>query len=368
MKTTINTETFRNAITLTNLIKANRQLPVLAYARLSVKDHTAKLTTTDMEKVIEVTFSTKGSDDFAVLLPRRRTQTFLYGKDTGNTTIEITDSGTTLGREGLGNLKFKPPAVKDFPSIPTPADDMAWVTIDAKWLSRMLDVLIPACAQEESRPVLFGVVFSDGAMASADGFRLVEVEHEKAQFGLGDKQVIIPFQPLLLIRKLFGKEDKISIGFRHPDRVYFKSDKVLLSSQTIQGNYPNLKPLIPKKFNYKVSFSSPLMMQRLRMLNVQTLIAGIVRLQFQRTGEHNEPECLLSGGDEKNKGSYSMRLPVNIETSDEARIAFDYKFLCDAIKPFSVCNFELTSPSSPGKFTGDIEGLTIVVMPIFVQW
>jgi hypothetical protein len=43
-------------------------------------------------------------------------------------------------------------------------------------------------------------------------------------------------------------------------------------------------------------------------------------------------------------------------------------YVMDAIKPFSICHIETTSPASPGKFTGDIEELTIVVMPMFLQW
>jgi DNA polymerase-3 subunit beta len=370
MKTTINTETFRDALNKANVIKVGRQLPVLSYAQLSVNHGEAKLVTTDLEKAVEVSLNTNGQDDFTVLLPRKRTQVFLTGKN-GNTSIDLDNKGlVTLERGDIGNLQFKPYSVKDFPPIPAPTDDMAWATIDAKWLCQMLDILIPACAQELSRPVLTGVVFSDGAMASADGFRLVYVKHDNCNFGLGKEKPIIPYQTLALIKRLFGKEETISIGFHIPDRVYFKSDKVLLTSQTIQGNYPNYEQLIPDKYTCRVSFSSPLMMQRLNMMDYSAIPGGIIRLQFQRTEPNSEPECLLTGGtkDEDFAEYYSMRLPVNIETQEEAKIAFNYKYLCDALRPFSVCNLELTSLSSPGKFTGDIEGLTIVVMPMFVQW
>ncbi len=381
MKTTINTETFRDALNKANISKIKTTLPALAYAQLSVNHGEANLVTTDLEKAIEVSLNTNGNDDFTVLLPRKRTQVFLTGKN-GNTSIALDDKGVVaLEREGIGNLQLKPYSVKDFPPIPAPTDDMTWADIDAKWFCQMLDILIPACAQEFGRPVLTGVVFSDGAMASADGFRLVEVKHKKANFGLGDKQVITPFQTLALIKKLFGKDDTISFAYHTTaptafskeggiDQVYFKSDKVRLTSQAIQSSYPNWKQLIPDKYTCRVSFSSPLMMQRLNMVDAAALNAGIIRLQFQRTEPNNEPECLLTGGtkDEDFTEYYSMRLPVIIETQEEARIAFNYKYLCDALKPFSVCDLELTSLSSPGKFTGDIEGLTIVVMPMFVQW
>lgn len=370
MKATIKTEVLRDAINKVSTIKVNRQLPALSYTLLSVKDHIAKLTTTDLTKTAEVNIPTEDSDDLSVLLPTKRTQTFLYGKD-GNTSIELDSKGlVNLSRMDVGELQFKPYKTTDFPLTPAPNEDMTWVDVDAKWLCQVLGILLTACAHEESRPILTGVVFSDGSMASADGFRLVNVKHEKAQFGLGDKQVVISYQTLELVKRLFGKEDKITIGFHHPDMVFFKSEGVLLTSQIIQDNYPNWKVLIPAEYYCRVSFSSPLMTQRLRMIDPEALTSGVLRLQFQRTKEHNEPACLLTCGikDEDYTEYYSMKLPVNIETKEESKIAFNYKYLCDAIKPFSVCNLELNSPSSPGKFTGDVEGLTVVVMPMYVQW
>ncbi len=47
MKTEINTELFRSAITAVNTLKQSNQLPVLVYAKLSINKGTAKLTTTD---------------------------------------------------------------------------------------------------------------------------------------------------------------------------------------------------------------------------------------------------------------------------------------------------------------------------------
>jgi hypothetical protein len=34
----------------------------------------------------------------------------------------------------------------------------------------------------------------------------------------------------------------------------------------------------------------------------------------------------------------------------------------------SLCNLEMANPTSPGKFTGDIEGLVVILMPGFLQW
>jgi len=372
MKAMVSTQDLREAFNKVNTIKSGRgnaTLPVLSYAKLSINGSGAKLITTDLEKAVEVNLKTEGDDNCEILLPKKKMQIFLNGAN-GNVGVKVDRKGVvTCSRGGLGEVQYKPYSIKDFPLIPQPKEDTVWSSIDAKWFIQMLDILLTGCAKEDSRPILTGICFSEGAMASADGFRLVTVENEKLNIGLEDKRPIIPFQTLELIKRVFGKEESIQIGFHHPDRVHFKSPTALLTSQLIQGNYPNWQQIIPNKYDCRVSYSAPLMMQRLKMIDPASLSAGFVRLQFTRT-DKQEHECLISGGtrDEDYAEYYSMRMPVKIETESESKIAFNYKYLCDAMKPFSICNLELTSPSSPGKITGDIEGLTITVMPMFIQW
>lgn len=360
----IKTDDLRNAFSLANTLKVDRTLPILSYAKLSVNKYKAVVTVTDRDRSIEISVDTNSDDEFELLLPRKSTQSFLSG-GSDNTLIELdADNLTKLIRNSYGEFKFKPQKVSDFPTTIQPSDNIKWSTIDTKWFCHMLDILLPACADDDSRPILTGVVFGDGSMASADGFRLVSVIHDNCNFGIGVNQFVIHSMSLSLIKKLFSKEKSVNIGFGS-DKVFFKSENITFYSRTILGTYPNWKQLIPSSFSNKISFSSPLMIQRLNMMDIKTLSSNIVKLRF-----HNDTsECLLSGGLEYDyDGFYSLRLPVKIDQQEEAKIAFNYEYLRDAVKHFSICNLELSNASAPGKFTGDIDGLTIVVMPMFVQW
>lgn len=370
MKIIINTEVLRDALKKIGTITVNKQLPVLSYIKLMAVNGKVTLTTTDLEKVIEIEVASRGGDDFQTLLPRQTVSTFLNGNN-GNLTIEINDKGVTLSRDNIGALSYKPYDIKYFPPIPTPGTDTIWANIDAEWFCRMLGFVLPACASEVSRPVLTGVAFTDNAMASADGFRMVEVKNTKLALGLGVNKPIVPARTLDIVRRIFAKEDTITIGFDlNHNRAYFKSANTVLTSQTIQGNYPNWEILIPKQFAHKISLSAPLMVQRILMINPKSLHAGILRLYFQRAETNKEMVCTMAGSGEEDDYAehFNFTMPVKIETAEDAKIAVSYKYLCDALKPFSLCNLDLTTMSSPLKFTGDIEGLTIVVMPMFVQW
>jgi len=212
------------------------------------------------------------------------------------------------------------------------------------------------------------VCASDGRMASADGFRLYSYENSKLDFGLGKTEALVLGSTVQKAVRLFAKKDKVEVGFKRsstnlPQEVYFKSGDTVLIGQLVQGTYPKYQQLIPQTFLCKASFSVPLMLERLALINPANMWNGL-RMKFTRTVKQ-EDVCLLIG--KSDYVEYELSLPVKID-GDEGKVAVQYNYIEDAVKYFSLCHIELTSPQSPMKFTGDIEGLTVVVMPFYVQW
>lgn len=376
MKATMKTEDLRDALKKVHPIKINRQLPSLSSTLAEFSDGKATLTTSDLERIIKVELDSKSDEPFSVMLPLKTTEKFLHGAN-GDMTLETGKSpkNITLKRD-MGEFTLETPPISDFPPAKI-ADDVTWSKLDAKWFCRMLGIMVEACATEISRPILTGIHCKDGAMASADGFRLIALKDNKLSFGLADGEVIIPNTTANLARRLFAKEDIVEIAFEISDasfnlakevqRVYFKSNNVLMVSQVIQGTFPQYEQLIPQEYTCKVSFSAPVMAQRLGMMDEETLPSGIVRFVFQQNDKTKEHECLLSAGND-DYGKYSLVVPVKIESGNGSRIAFNIKYIQALLKHFSITTLELNSASSPGKFIGDVEGLTVVVMPMFVQW
>ncbi len=377
-KATLDTAELRDTLQKVNTIKPNRQLVALSYASVEFADGKATITANNLSEIVKVTIDSDNTDNFSILLPRKTTEKFLTG---GNGRVSITQGNSqkmaTLSRDGIGELNIATPLVSDFPPSRPMPDNLGWHTIDAKKLCSIMRIVATACATEESRPILTGVACNDGRIAAADGFRLHVYQDAMLVFGLGDKQAIIPLQTVVLMDRLFRKAETVDIAFEYkedislsgtkvyPNYVYLKSGNVLMLSQLIQGNYPQYEKLIPDKFDCKASFSTPLLGQRLSMIDPLIVHGGIVRYIFE-TDEQGKQVCSLSGGSE-DEGRYFLTCPIKFE-GKESKIAFNYKYIIEAIKPFSMCSLEITSPSSPGKITGDIEGLTITIMPMFVNW
>ncbi len=366
---TMDTWEFSKALQRANILKhTTTSLPTLAYALIEFANNKAIITTTDMERAIRIIVKSSNSDTFSTLLPRTTTIKFLHGAD-GDISISQGSSETKLilSRKDIGDLNITTLKVADFPLVPQIPDNLEWHTLDGKWFCSMVKIIAIACAEEQSRPVLTGIACNDGAIAAADGFRLHVLKDSRLAFGLGGKQAIIPTETIQVLGKLFGKEETLEVGFElgMTQRVHFRSGDVTLTSQLIQGHYPNYQQLIPNKFDCKVSFSTPLMSQRLNMIDDKINPSGIVRFSIETTKKQEQVCSIVSLIEDED--SYHFSCPVKYG-GDVAKIAFNLRYMLDAIKPFSLCNMEITSPFSSGKFTGDIEGLIIVVMPMFVQW
>ncbi len=377
----MDTKEFYEALQKVNTVKPKSPSPILMPLSKNIlaefANNKATLISTDMESVIRITIDCENNGDFSALLPRNTTAKFLHGGNSKTIVTQDSDNQITLSREGIGDLSLTTPKITDFPPIPKIPDNLQWQTLDGKWFCSMLPIISIACAIKEGRPILKGIACNDGAIAAADGFRLHILKDNRLNFGLGDKQVVIPLKSVNLISKLFRKESQIQMALETKTDtqglevkevikyIHFKSEGISLTTIPILGNYPNYEQLIPKTFNCKATFSAPLMLQRLSMIDAESISGGITRFVFG-TSEHGEQMCSLSAKTEDDV-DYHLTCPAKYEPT-EGKIAFNYKYVLDAIKPFSVCNLELTGLASPGKFTGDIEGLTIVVMPMSVPW
>ncbi len=372
MEASMSTASLRDALIKAKPIKINKTLPVLSNARIDFNGNRGVITTSDLKRVIRVSFECKNDEPFSTLLPLRAAERFLHGAN-GNVSLQQGKDPKQLimERDGVGQFTLiEATQPDDFP-YHHEEDDLVWSKLDAKWFCPMIKLMATACDLEMSRPILSGVHFKDGAMASADGFRLMGLEDARLSFGLGNLEVILPNVTANLVARLFEQEESLEFAFKANGakditKVFFKSGNIWMSSDVIQGKYPNYKILIPDKYSSKVSFSAPVMVQRLGMIDDMNVSNGKTRFVFAEN-ENTEQVCTITAGN-KGYSRYSLTLPVKLETPEPSKIAFDCKYIKDALKLFSLVTLELTTTTSPGKFTGDIEGLTIVVMPMFIQW
>lgn len=365
MSVTVSVKDLREAlVTVGNSIARRPNIMIQESVMLSGIDGKLKLKTSDLQHYGSVVIPCEG-DLFKACVNYKTISQFV---SKGNSKVKLSSIGKTVlaERNDIGKLKMDTQNYKadDFASFPS-LDNLNWETFDAKGICRSFGLAFGACAKEESRPVLTALDFKDGALASADGFRLYCLKSDKLQFGLDGKEVLVEWITIQKVIRMFGKCEKLDIAF-NADRTigYFKSGETVLISHLVQGGFPKYEQFFPTSYNTKVAFSSPLMLDRLESIDKNTTHSGILRLIFSQD-EQKQDICQLQAGMEE-MGEYELTLPVKVETPMFWRIAVNIQYLKEAIKPFSMVSMELTSESQPLKITGDVDGLTLVIMPMFV--
>lgn len=373
---TVEVSVLREALKKVGVAVAKRTtlpLPITNSVLLEAKGVEMIIKSTNLESGITVTLPCVSDADLSTCVPYKVLNQFV-SQDCGQVFLDLKGKMLVANRPTIGKLQVGAVDGKDFPPLPQPKPETVWNKLDAKEVCRLFGIVAIGCSKDDSRPVLTAVCCRDGEITSADGFRLYNAKSEKFIFGLGGIDVagtktyaskLIPRETVLKFVQLFKNTEEADVAWGD-NVVFFRTKGCILVSQLVQGAYPKYEQLIPTNFSGKASFSVPLMVQRLKMMEAVKDASNTVRMIF--TQENSMDICFLQSnhsGDSETP-EFDMTMPCKIET--EGKIAVQHNYLLEAIKPFSVCCIELTNPHCPMKITGDMEGLTVVIMPMFVQW
>ena len=240
--------------------------------------------------------------------------------------------------------------------IPIPDIGEATITFPQDIQHRM-SYALQCVATEDNRPILTGVCFdySDNLlqMVSADGFRLIVVNTPMSH----DKpfRIIIPSQAISIVSRYM--RGIICFGF-NDQRAWFVNDEMTIITQLIKGTYPAYDSFIPtQKPEWVVTFSAPLFQQCLNQMPNEIL--NIVRL----THDDNLFKLAVRS---KEYQDYEAFIPAAIVGTGKS--AFNRNYLLTASKIFSEMTLEITTPTSPMKILGDLDGVMLLIMPMLVQW
>ncbi|MDO8750896.1 MAG: hypothetical protein Q7K03_07110, partial [Dehalococcoidia bacterium] len=142
----------------------------------------------------------------------------------------------------------------------------------------------------------------------------------------------------------------------------FTFGKVCLSTQLVDGTFPNYGPLIPTDLPQRASFMGGDMRQALDLVrDVARGGSGIVRLSWEGEGM-----TVMATATEIGEVTAQVRLLVPCTAA--GKIAIDVKYLTEYFKgQEGIVSMGVRDPSAPAMFT--TPGMPdVVMMPMFVQW
>lgn len=356
-------------------VAARTTLPITNNVLLSTEKGRLKLAATNLEIAIVHWVGAKVELEGEITVPARVLQEFVNSLPNDRIDLELIAKSKSLQLKcARFEARMSGMDADDFPPIPEINEGVV-AQVDPEALRLALSRVVFAAARDDSRPVLTGVHADFKGelltLAAADGFRLsVDTAALKGEVS-EPVAVIIPARALDEVSRLIADaKDAVTITVnKERGQVLFAVGDVRLSSQLIQGTFPNFSQLVPQQHKTRTTINVE---DFLRATRAAAIFArdssGIVRLQMT-PGEGGSAKLMVSARAEE-VGDDVGEIDAKVE-GDEAKVAFNGKYLIDVLSVLGKGEVALdtTSPSSPGLLKPVGKGSFMhVVMPMFVQW
>lgn len=336
----------------------SKVLPVLSNILIAADDARLKLAATNLEIGITCWIGGKVEEEGATTVPARLLVEFVSSlpRD-AKIDMSLDVRAQTLNLRCAGHdARIKGIDASEFPVIPA-GDGAQPLPIHAETFRRMLSQVLFAAASDETRPILTGVLTelrdTTLTLAAADGFRLAMREYTLGQPVPEPVSTIVPARAYSELSRVIGQvemeedADLDIIIAPLQNQVLFQlhnaDPNVDFVSQLIEGNFPDVRAIIPTTCSTRVILDTQAFLSALRVAYLFARdSANIVRLNIT-------PGGLQITASSPEQGDDVSSLEAQVE-GDPIEIAFNVRYLIDAVSAVDEPEviLETTSPSRPG--------------------
>lgn len=335
-------------------------LPVLSNVLIEARDDQLILSATDLTVSMRVFASAQVSEEGAITLPAKKF--FQLVRELTSTQVEIHAPTPETAHINCGSSHFKLSGMhkNEFPDLP----DMSGGTsmdIDNTLLKEMLTRSSFAAARDDNRQVLNGVLFQHkeklATFIATDGKRLARL-CTAVDTGTQDVSYVVPLKAIEEMIKLIDiKDGKSKLTFL-ADKISLEMGSVTLITKLLNGQYPDVDRVIPKKVAAPITLHREELMSLLRQISLFTADQSTaVRFTFAPGELHM---AAMSG--EVGEGKVSM--PVNYG-GPSMDVAFNPHYFLDILRHIKdeTVNLSLSDAFTPGLIT-DSTTAHFVLMPM----
>jgi DNA polymerase-3 subunit beta len=236
---------------LLRVVSTQVTLPILSNIKISCDDARLKISATDLELGTETIIGAKISKKGSISIPAKLFFEFLSSINEEKIDLEVKDNKAIIKGKKIHTIIKGLPS-DDFPLIPQIKDKIIEFTINAQEIKDAISNCVFACALDETRPVLTGILLkiekNNFIFTATDSYRLCETKYTHKQKIKQSTQVIIPRRTMVELSRIIGEKDeniKIEIG---ENQIAFFIGDIYFISRLIEGSFPEYNQIIPKKF------------------------------------------------------------------------------------------------------------------------
>ena len=226
--------------------------PILEGILIKAIDNNVVLTATDLDLGIETIFPATVRENGSIVLNSKLLGEFIRKLPNEEITLKLENNNVyiTCQKSEFVILGNNP---EEFPLLPA-INENAMYEISQDTLKNMIKQTLFSIAQDETRPILTGVLFEvkNGKLSfvALDGFRLALKSYEIENSS--NINAVIPGKTLSEISKILeSKEETVKITFT-TNHILFNLGHTRIISSLLQGEFINYKQIIPTEYRLKV--------------------------------------------------------------------------------------------------------------------
>lgn len=378
MKLTCKQQDLNRGLSAVNHAVSGRStLPILQNILLATDHGRLKLSATNLEIGINCWVDAEISEDGTTTVPAKLIAEFVNSLPPGTVEITVPEDSHTMNVKGLrSHANIKGMDAAEFPQIPSNEGGEPPVQLDAVLLKEMIDGVAFAAADDDSRPVLTGVLVqvSDEKItfAAADAFRLaVRVADLPAdEHPHGD--ILIPARTLTELARILPAEGPVEmIVTPNRSQVLFHTPNLDLVSRLIEGTFPNFRAIIPKESTTTATVETK---EFAAAAKSAALFArdssNIVRVKINSSGENDlGAGAITIEATAEDLGDNVSTINAAVD-GPELQVIFNVKYLADVLNTIGTpeVRLEASSPTKPGVLrpVGPAD-CTYVIMPMHIN-
>ena len=361
----------RSLTIVTKAVDSNPPLPVLANVLLETEDSRLKISATNLELSISVWIGAKVEQSGSITLPARTFSELVSSLSPERVDMRLDAATHTVHlRCGVQTSNIRGIDADEFP--PINHNESADLQVQGESLREMINQTAFASAREQNRPILTGVYLQlEGptmTMAAADGYRLA-VRTAEIGASFDERQdMVVPARTMSEVARIVEDDQEVGIALpAQRNSVTFFAPNVVVSSQLLEGRFPDFASIIPRSFvTSTVMYTNDLLVVCQRAEIFARDNANSANLRVKPALNPGEPAEVLIVGKSAERGDSEGMLDATAE-GEPLDISFNIRYLIDVLRVITEERvvFQSNGPENPGVLKPENrDDFTHVIMPM----
>ena len=324
-------------------ITGKSTMPILEGIYINATKQGLTLIGSDMDVSIETQVEADVIEEGSVVIDSKMFGEIIRKLPNSDIKIEIIENDTIqiTCQKSVFNIVYM--KSDEFPSLPT-IDEDKQIEVPQNILKNMIKSTSFAIAQDETRPILQGILFEvkdkQLNLVALDGYRLaIKSEYLDNDF---DIEVVIPGKTLNEVSKILEDVDSlVNITFTN-NHILFNLEHTKVISRLLDGKYVNYNSLLPQEHKLLVEINKQELQNGIERASLMAKEgnSNLIKLDFQ--------EDILVLTSNSQFGKVREEVGINLQ-GEGVQIAFNSRYLLDVLKNMEddTVILEMTSSVTP---------------------